>query len=1517
MSQTADIQFSVLAADKVYTNSLTPVTAIPWEDKWSSVLFESIPVNYSPDNMVWDFGDGTTYTGISAVHTYNWPGQYDVNLTIISDTGEPIVSTNTTTVTVYDFLPSQMQFRELKNVIDIPVGQLTNNIQIDFILSWQNYDPGLRPAPQCSTGEQRWSSPGKSPGTWICNDSNIDENPIYTFNLYASGSEAQPLNLERHNNNKYNHLRRDWSFHSSNSSLSSIPITSIDVTQYNTITGSTGDDNTYELLYHRYDITTNTFDQVPADTPGAVFTGLSGNISYYYRDDIVKCKDTRDLPVIITTELDSLKLPDSQTFKKHNLPAVKYSNIKPLITSNIKTRVNTPHKLAITSNGLNDFNINKNKWVNNEIMFTVSIQDIIGFNILDSSIFEYNFDIKLISSTGEEVTGYVITTIDDHSTGFYQGTLNCPVTSENVYLSGSLEFTQTSGYTTDAIAGWLHTHRPLSGTTAEYGKLYRYLHNDMFKYSSDLLDDTITHTITGKHAIIETNGIITGGTVLSAGNDLTSPPSFTIEDPTGTGGVVAAEYSPSLQQITDVIVLSGGINYISPTIIYYTNDGATDPVITLDIDDNKSTSIVGIGLQSDTESPCTWAFETGIAPRILKIAETGTIIKSIDISLLVDSPGTPIDIRLDSEKNPWICISNMFFKIDKDEYTVSNVAVLDVAPIKLETDSLDNIYVCYTDKICKYIKVIDTYQYISVFTLETGSIVDVLSHYNDCIYVLTSINTILKVNNDGMELLQSIDLEAGTYNELTTTIDGYIYTIQDQQYLIRVTDTAETLVDFEDTSRLTGLAGDSRGIIWITDDGHRKIWFVDVVPEEKPSNSSELYFLTLSYNASPNILEFNKINYTDYPDPDDNLGTDGHYIRSTGDWTGFEWLQKYGHIKSKRVTVTGSSNLFNLWPVTGRYNIRKFNEDHNHATTLKSYALQPWLNENSKLWDQTIDAAVGNSNDAPDTLGKQIFEKIANFTGNNNDVDDCNIDVLHNYTLFYNIDIQKYNLNYPPTMKRMMDICSIKHKRLYGEFDYTTETFDMYTDYTNKDTRENLGREIEFDTHILTPGDKIVAFEKFSKIYTPITLSYPTSGTLDYHGNRVNIGLDLSLVLNETETYPISSYSPFWEWGLIAPDTATNSDIQNYYSFFTFNNSVTNNQVEGVINWEDEQTTLIPTLSTYNEWSAEDNQLDNMLEHQLRVGLNMFLQPTLQDDENTLYYAEPTRTKIVTWNSTIGSTALVTLEGAPDAFIVYNDSGRLVWDYQGPTKHIFTYASETILRVIGEYIYAITFDGYSSIKFSISAIPTPVISLDESCIAEIFLTLNVIDDWVVHRGILEPNFLSSNILRKLFDTMNTSIKQELPSIETDTVYEVQLTGKGTVQFEGTGGYKWSTASSQDSESLDNETVDITFIDRVPTHIKIILNSADDNVGGISVRGKSTKDDIIRNGDFDSITSTQYSLNEWRSASSTPGFIPLNSLGWLNGFNESEIYTIFDSATEPTTLLPFSEQERDKNIFNFA
>lgn len=1202
MSRVEDITFTVLEAEKTYTNAMTPVSAGPWPNKYElDKQFPVTPVDYDPNNLIWDFGDGTTYTGISASHIYNWPGTYTIKLTLIDSAGEVVKSMNDHVIRVYDFIPTQFEYVNDSPVYDIPVCQKTVPITVNFMLSWQHYNQGNREAPQCPTGTQHMMNVGKQPGYWHCGDSHGSEvqPPIYTFNVYASGSDSRPIIPERYLSKKFSHLDTGWSFFSTTSELSTIPTTHIDVTQLDTLTGSSGEPNTYEPIYFAYNVGTNSFEQVSPDTNGSVLVGLSGNASFYYYDTSPKCRTSRNDPIIIYTQLDSMKLYDRDTVYKKNLSSKSFNNIKKIKRANIKPRVNHPTKLNITSIGLNEFAVNENKWQNNEIVFTVTPQDDLNFNIVDDHVYtDLTVTLKDLNNPDNiQPTDYYINETDLTSTSmtnFYQGTLFSLVTSTSAQLEASATFTQVSGYTTDAIHGWMNIYTPPSPGVTEYGQVYKYGFTQNIDFDTEKVDNNITSNIVGEGEYINPNGIISSATLVTSGSNLTGPPAIQITDLTGTGAEIIFTFDQLEMKVTDVTVTESGYNYSqTPDITYIANVGATLPLIDVTVDNNYHVNMFAVGLYDDTKNNITWSMETGPTPRLLKITYTGEVVASKPLTDIDPDSSVPIGMSLNSEHKLCVCTTAKIFTVS-DDMSVIESFVPTKQPTAIEYLPDDNLAVLYNDRVeirqGTDLTAISETQSLSIGTTPMDMLVT-----HDHIYIITDDDNISKMDMD-LNPVGSVLLPTPVINwtSLTPGLHDDLY-VSDGQNLYKIDTTEMEFTHVNDLSsgaNVTSICGDTRGYIWCIDNGNKEIVFIDT---ESPE---------MTRTVLPNRLIYNENAHTDFPEYN-TIGTAVGQISTSGDWTGFHWLKKYGYITSKTITLTGASNTFSIHPATGSYHIRKFNESHNASETIQSYAMQPWLKDNSTLWD-FLGTSIGTKASSVDSLGKKTYEKIANFVSNNNDIDDCCIDSLHNYALTYKHNIQQYNLSYPPSFLRLMDLCSVKHKRLYGEFDKLTETFDMYTNYTRPLTRENLGYQLDFYEHLITPGEDIVAYEKFSKTFKRITTSTATSGTFDENGNKIGISIDTDLSPTSVTQYPLSSYSPFWGWGLVAPDTVTGVDITNYYDFWTYNPKYTEPQQEGVINWSDDSTTLSQTQTSYIEWSRDMGVMDNILEHQLRTGLGLF-----------------------------------------------------------------------------------------------------------------------------------------------------------------------------------------------------------------------------------------------------------------------------------------------------------------------
>ena len=168
--------------------------------------------------------------------------------------------------------------------------------------------------------------------------------------------------------------------------------------------------------------------------------------------------------------------------------------------------------------------------------------------------------------------------------------------------------------------------------------------------------------------------------------------------------------------------------------------------------------------------------------------------------------------------------------------------------------------------------------------------------------------------------------------------------------------------------------------------------------------------------------------------------------QAIGDWTGFKWYNKFKNTTGVR-TITGATS-FNVYPSGGKFKAAKINEWFDPSSTINSYRLQDKLTHYDTFFDTFLGTIVEGSSGNPAGLGKQIYEKIANFTDNIADIDTCNIPALYSICQMHDIDIHNYNFDYPGGLKRVMDLTSVPHGKLWGarsKFNRDLAKFNTHT----------------------------------------------------------------------------------------------------------------------------------------------------------------------------------------------------------------------------------------------------------------------------------------------------------------------------------------------------------------------------------------------------------------------------------------------------------------------------------------
>jgi len=103
----ANLNFNVFNRQGV---ELMPMSgySLPFEQFRFVANFNSVPNYISDKQVIWNFGDGTTSTDLTAYHNYTYPGVYSVTLTYFTSQGYSSVSSYTSAINVYNFINDQI-----------------------------------------------------------------------------------------------------------------------------------------------------------------------------------------------------------------------------------------------------------------------------------------------------------------------------------------------------------------------------------------------------------------------------------------------------------------------------------------------------------------------------------------------------------------------------------------------------------------------------------------------------------------------------------------------------------------------------------------------------------------------------------------------------------------------------------------------------------------------------------------------------------------------------------------------------------------------------------------------------------------------------------------------------------------------------------------------------------------------------------------------------------------------------------------------------------------------------------------------------------------------------------------------------------------------------------------------------------------------------------------------------------------------------------------------------------------
>lgn len=316
-----------------------------------------------------------------------------------------------------------------------------------------------------------------------------------------------------------------------------------------------------------------------------------------------------------------------------------------------------------------------------------------------------------------------------------------------------------------------------------------------------------------------------------------------------------------------------------------------------------------------------------------------------------------------------------------------------------------------------------------------------------------------------------------------------------------------------------------------------------------------------------------------------------------------------GAIQTDFGLLVGRSNTFSILPTRGKDSFFKYGEEIDMGQIINDTILQENINQQSRV-KSLFNAVFGNFNDMPTALGKIIYEKIENFVANNSDIDTCNVKSIYGLSESLNRDLQDYDLTYPGEVSRLVNLLSTGVHKLVGTRDQYVEDFHDTTSVDPKTGAVHYGRNIgktplSVETYMVSAGVPIVAKELYGDNRYKIVPNY-VAGDSSQPGYTTHQGI------NGLSSYPLSSYTDDWNWGLSYPQNDVNI-FSDYYDFYEYVDNKSYplssfSQNSGLINWDStaeiiNRSTIDESKNTFDDWFGSDGIVDANLSLALHRGL--------------------------------------------------------------------------------------------------------------------------------------------------------------------------------------------------------------------------------------------------------------------------------------------------------------------------
>jgi hypothetical protein len=382
-----------------------------------------------------------------------------------------------------------------------------------------------------------------------------------------------------------------------------------------------------------------------------------------------------------------------------------------------------------------------------------------------------------------------------------------------------------------------------------------------------------------------------------------------------------------------------------------------------------------------------------------------------------------------------------------------------------------------------------------------------------------------------------------------------------------------------DENMLEGIASDILGRIFVINSIENKIYVID-----SDSNKIIDYFY-----IGPKGYFFNTQNDEEYNRLTEiNFNLWSKSAQAQGDWTGFNWVNKYGKNKlnfiypnSSVIFLSGETDYVNFYN-NNPYEFFKINENFDMAQNMRSVTFQKILKESDFLFDDFLGSIFGKFPFEHDDLGINTYEKISNFNLNHSDIDICNIDSLYDNSNMLELDNTDFKLEYPNEIKRLMDILSINKSRLWGSV--LNDKYN-YINY-NKNNNYNRGDLITLTSYKVKANDNLILRTKSLNDFRLINTGYFLNTNIPITSS-INIGVS-SYTLND-----------------LATSLNLGSDWYRFYEFYEFKNQENEILTDNIIDWNNQQTILNKNLSSSEDWIGENGIIENIFSYYLHKGFDL------------------------------------------------------------------------------------------------------------------------------------------------------------------------------------------------------------------------------------------------------------------------------------------------------------------------